>query len=222
MNPIRTITEIRYKDPAQQFTFISGIIRAVGGTSPSPNQLLFGGSVQIRLKDKKIMVFAEPRRFALNVEENMTTDQLKSFINDMAGKINNHLQWGQMQRIGIRTFWAKEVNDFDKLIATSKEILFKENSLLNKATDVAFPLTLVNGDEKINYNFGPMKKEQLIQQFLNFKDAENVPDAFAFIDTDYYGVFDRNFSKNYFREFLNRALEVSEEKVNETLSILKI
>ena len=168
------------------------------------------------------MVFAEPRRFALNIEENMTADQLKGFINDMANKINNYLQWGQMQRIGVRTFWTKEVSDFDKLVATSKDILFKENSLLNEATDVALPLTLVNGNEKINYNFGPMKKEQLIQQFLNFKNAENVPDVFAFIDTDYYGILDRNFSKNHFREFLNRAFEVSEKKVNETVSILKI
>ena len=222
MNPIRTITEIRYKDPAQQFTFISGIIRAVGGNPPSSNQLLFGGSVQIRLKEKRVMVFAEPRRFALNIEDNMTTDQLKNFINDMAMKVNNHLQWGQMQRIGIRTFWVKEVNDLDKLVSTSKDILFKENSLLDEAIDVALPLTLVNGDEKINYNFGPMKKQQLVQQFLNFKDAENIPDYFAFIDTDYYGVLDRNFSKNYFREFLNRAFEVSEKKVNETISILKI
>jgi len=222
MNPIRTIIEIRYKDPAQQFTFISGIIRAVGGTPPAPSQLLFGGSVQIRLKDKKIMVFAEPRRFALNIEENMTLDQLKGFINDMAGKINNHLQWGQMQRIGIRTFWIKEVSDFDTLVTTSKGILFKENSLLNEATDVALPLTLINGSEKINYNFGPMKKEQLIQQPLNFKDVNNIPDVFAFIDTDYYGVLDRNFSKNYFRDFMNRAFEVSEKKVDDTLSILKI
>lgn len=222
MNPIRIITEIRYKDPAQQFTFVNGIIRAVGGTPPQSNQLLFGGSVQIRLKDKKVMVFAEPRRFALNIEDDMTIDQLKIFINDIAVKINNHLQWGQMQRIGIRTFWAKEVGDFDKLVVTSKDILFKQNSLVDEATDVALPLTLINGNEKINYNFGPMKKEQLVQQFLNFKDATNIPNVFAFIDTDYYGILDRNFSKNYFRDFLNRAFDISEKKVNETISILKI
>ena len=53
MRPIKTIIEIRYKTPSNQFDFVSNIINAIGGTPPPDSKSFLGGGVNVQLKNKK-------------------------------------------------------------------------------------------------------------------------------------------------------------------------
>lgn len=218
MELLKTIVELRYKDPASQFTFIDGIIQAVGGMPPTNPKTVLGGSLQIRLKGRKAFVLVEPQRFGLNFEEEVSQDELIKLTNE----VNSYMHWNDVSRMAVRTFWIKEVQSFDELTRKSKEVFFKQNSLLEVAIDIAFPLTFQHGESKVNYNYGPMKKEEAIRQWLNFPDQEDLPAYFAFVDVDYFSFPDRIFSRKHFSEFLDTALEFGKEKAELTYSLLNI
>jgi hypothetical protein len=225
MQPIRTIIEIRYKEQSRQLDFVNGIIKAVGGTPVPANKISLNQTFNIQPKDKNMTIIVEPQRLVLNTEEEFSNiEQQNNSILKITDKLNDYLQWGDVYRIGIRTFWIKEVSSFSTLLSKIKEVFFKENSLLEQCIDVAIPLTFNAGStDKVNFNFGPMKKEQIFQQYLQFKDNKKIPENFAFVDIDYYRLpTSTKYSKKYFLNLLNQAMGEGQKKSEELFQLLNI
>ncbi|MBI1803589.1 MAG: hypothetical protein HY033_02000 [Ignavibacteriae bacterium] len=221
MRPIRSILEIRYENPAKQFNFLRGLIQAIGGTPKTGNELQIIQKVRIPINNRRISIHLEATRYAINIEEQLEEKELGKILLDLSEKINSQLQWGTALRIGLRMMWTKEVSDFEKLVNLSKQKLFSDNSLVNESIDVAVPLTLLDGENRINYNYGAMKREELSIQGFEFETTmKDVSDFFAFIDVDYFALPNRTFSASYLRGFIGKAIPVAQKKLLTTLSIL--
>ena len=133
--------------------------------------------------------------------------------------INNELQWEEITRIGVRTISAKEVSiSFNSLCGKFKNYFFQDNEFINQAKDVGIPLVFKDGDSKINFNFGPMEKDQL-KTLLEFQH-DTLPSKFAYIDIDYYSESKAIYSNEMFDGFLDKALIFAKNNSEESVTFL--
>ena len=222
MNPTKTILEIRFSSPARQFDFISDIVRALGGTPPADNRNIFldTRNIGLQVSSKKINLLFNASRYVINMEEQLDLDEIRKTILDLSARLHSHVHWTSMTRIGFRTIWTLEVENFEALLEKSKKALFKDHELITNATDVGLPLTLIDRNSKVNYLYGPMKKAQL--EAIGFEFPLEVPECFAYIDVDYYREPNQQFSEKYLKDFLRSASSFATEKVQETRRMLGV
>ena len=220
MKLVKAVLEIKYAKPASQFTFLNGLVSSLGSSLPQCQELVIGAGAEIRLKNQKILVRVDTNMAAVVIEEDMTPDQMKNKLLDLIQKINRQLSWSVVSRIGVRTFWTKETDNLTAAISKFKNSFYKESSLVTNASDIALCLTLKDEDKTINFNAGPMAKEQLLQ-YITFKENHNYPNFLYFADIDYYQIVgNRNYSKNSINDFVQKGLNFASTKAEETFNAL--
>ena len=221
VNPAKSVFEVRFSGPAREFNLVTNIVRSLGVSHPSnQNSLVDPRNIRIHGADKRTSIYIQASRFAINIEDNITLSESIKTILDLSRKITLQAHWGNMARIGFRTMWAYEVSSFEELVAISKNALFKDTELISSATDVAMPLTLTHQHAKINYNYGPMKREEL--PMFGFEFPLEYPDCFAFIDVDYFREVNQPLSDKYLKEFLRKASPFINSTVQSTIKSLGI
>lgn len=217
MNPIRFIFEIRFTEPSRRYDFTFGVAKALGHELP---HVAGGQAVRIVPKDRRISITVEVARFAINIEEPLKYKEVESLILDNLFRLQSTMQWNKFSRIGYRTSSVKSVNDFEDLVSLSKKKLFQDNSLVSSASDVALPLTLRDENKKINFSYGPMRKEELSR--FGFEFQIDSPDAFAYVDLDYFSTEEHGLSSNYVKSFLQSGNKFTNKTLSQFLSILGI
>ncbi len=225
MNLIRTVLELRYDKPATQFNFLGNVIQSLGGSPIDAKKIVFQGGVRIKLGDKKSLVVIETQRIAIGIEESVQIDDLITLVCNLCRKVNEQLNWGKISRIGLRTDWIQQVNDFEALVASSKTKLFQNNGLIGESTDIALPLTFFDQGNRVNYVYGPMKKEQATAQYLDFKNDEEtarIPQSFGMVDIDYIYLPNRPYSRHLVKEFLDKSMVFSKDRAEQTFNLLEI
>lgn len=221
MNSSRTILELRFSSSAKQFNPIPEIVRILGGGEVKNNIPFDPVNFRLQLQDKRISLYLNAARYAINIEENnLSLDQIKNTVIDISKKLTDHIRWGDVTRIGFRTTWLHKVDDFSELVQKSKEILFTSNKLVERAMDVAMPLTFNNNGDRIDYNYGPMKKGELAK--FGFEFPLDTPDYFVYIDVDYNRAPNQSISSAYLRDFLKVASNYSSDIVSETITLLGV
>jgi hypothetical protein len=219
MNPIRSVVEIRFGEPSRRYDFISGVARALGSQVP-PTPL--GQRLRVQPRGRRVSINVEATRFWINVEEELKAKEFETIVLDYMVKLQENLQWGKLSRIGYRMMWVKAAEDFEQLAKVSKQKLFQDNPIISSAIDVALPLTLADGNRKINFIYGPMKKEELTSNHGFEFDVTAQPDVFAFIDIDYYSSEKQNFSPRQVRAFLESGYRFSIRTMEDFLLTLGV
>lgn len=224
MKLIKLIAAINYTEIPNGLDYRRKLLTLLTGKEQNVGRLPFGENFELRVKGKKLFlnVGLDKTGFEINQPENeqAAISEGISFFK----KVYNFVQWKTIDRIGVRSFWVDEYSiEFSELIGLYKEKFFKDVPLISKAPDVGFALTFKDGNRKINFSTGPMKKKQLVEELLPQAPFEekDVPEIFAFIDYDYY-LLEKNEYKNAFLEkFVNNAVLQAKTKVSETFKILR-
>jgi hypothetical protein len=220
MAPIRTIFEIRFKSAPRQFNMLGTIMRAIGSDTPTTPPQPIDQNFRIVQSDKKTGIFVAPLQLAINIEDGSEPPQAKTRLLQLSEQITGVLSWGPMVRIGLRNQIVLPVGDFEQLVRRCKERLYTNNDLLSHSVDVALPLTLVEGDLRVNFIFGPMRDEELRQRQFEFQTE--FPPACGFVDVDSFRVLDRTFSTSFVKEFLTRGFACTEKQTMLIAKILEI
>lgn len=224
-NTIKTVIVIDYKNPAEQFLFMQKALKVLGADIKKlKNGGIIDGGVTVKVKDRNISVFASTFKMGINIEEGITFEEIRGLTDSYFKKMNKLFDWQSVARIGVRTYWAKEYSEsFDYLVKTLKSKLFQETTFINSAVDVALPLTLTNNDRKINFNVGPINREQLLRQYFEFKNAK-VPSTSILIDLDYFKrqESNKNMSLSFMNDFMKEAFEYNKKIASNVWDEIKL
>jgi len=221
--PYQTTLEIRYSEPAKQFLVLDAVVKAISD-KPIDKKIVVGGSFEITLKDKSAKILIEPQRIALSIEEEKSLAEVSDFVDSILKKIFSQISFPKVLRIGCRTLWLKEYPDtFENLIKKYKDVFYKDVPLITQSSDVAIPLTLEEGGRKINFNSGPMKKEQFMALYSQMKNETSIPEKFIFVDIDFFAALSSpcNFQKKDILDFVSEAYNYATKKSSETFAILQ-
>lgn len=232
MKLFKLIVELRY--PQQKpdiFNFRERIISAVGkGNKQIPPNISDG--FQFLIKEKLIKVIVESSRVGADMilPDNVPHPDRYAYDNmaKLYKQLNSILEIQKVERVGVRGVWIKKVNiDMEDLVQRFKERFYKENKIVASAKDIALVFTLQDEERLINYNAGPMSKEQLAiminqesRQYGNDR-IDVVNSSGIFFDYDYYLAKTTRFDLNFLIKFMDKALKKSKEAFSETLNILE-
>lgn len=216
----KLIVELRFSKAAPALNIWDDLLRSIAGNGEHkargfvPQQ-----GAEVKLTDRNALVMIENNRTAISTTKITTKDDLNDFTNNVFQKIISHLKWGDLARIGIRTFWVKKTDHgLSKTIADFKNKFYQTNDLLQSSNDVGVILTLNDDGNRINYSAGPMGEEQLRQQFLS-DSQETLPSSCIFVDVDYINLPNQPYNARHFKKNFARALVYAESKAKETFNL---
>ncbi len=222
MKALRSLLEVRYESPANQFLFVDSILKSFTTEPLGNNSVVVGGTFEVGLKKERASVLLQPQRIAIDFE-NFSDEELPiKFFESALGKTVDKLSFSKIIRIGFRTQFAMETEmSIEELIAKYKAVFFKETPALAASVDVAVPLTLKHKDNVINFNSGPMTKKEYIDQHSRIKDGLSVPDVFAYIDIDYSTFPNSQLSKKSIVDFIKEGYAYSQTEAEKFAESLK-
>ncbi len=133
-------------------------------------------------------------------------DQAANFSIDTLELLNIQ----KLDRVGLRLIQIAERQKFGALVTKIRKQLYRLNDddwniFGGYPEDVGFPLTLNLGDNRANFNFGPMEKEQLAPHFESDTVKNELPPVALFLDFDLFQTEPKIYPKSYrkeIREFL--------------------
>lgn len=233
MKLFKLTVELRY--PQQKpdiFSFREKIISSVakGDKQIPPN---ISDSLQFLIKEKLIKVVVESKRAGADMilPENIPNPERYALdnINKLFRQLNNVVDFQSFERIGVRGLWIHKVElSMSDLTQRFKDKFYKNNEIVNMSTDIALVFTLKEKDRIVNYNAGPMDKDQ-VSLMLNQEAKQNGYDKIemintsaVFFDYDYYVVKSFKYNDNFLSSFLTEGISNSKENIKKTLDILEI
>ena len=196
------------------------MFKALTGTRPTQDVSLNEG-FELKIEDKKALLILEQRRWAVAVENTSNVEDVKKFLYELFTKIHSVINWGTGCRIGVRTVWVKEyVGTLENLVNKIKEEVYKNIPIVDSAKDIALNLSLSNREHKVNYILGPMEKKEPTHQYFQNKSFEELPNVFLLLDLDYFFVKNQIYTKKYFKEFVEEAMNFALIKSNESEGLI--
>ena len=133
------------------------------------------------------------------------------------------LQPKSLERVGLRIILVSERKHFKLLVNNIRKRLLSLTEadwaiFGGPPDDVGFPLVLTLEEYKVNFNFGPMAKDQLAGYFESNEVKERLPAVCLFCDFDIFRTdlnLEANLQASYFRDFLkfgsDQALQISRQ-----------
>jgi hypothetical protein len=218
------ITEIRYTKVPNTFQNKEALLSSIAEKEvrfPSPNV-----EEKLVLSDngKNIRLLIGKSRTSFEINQPKTPESAKNTCLGYFDRAQKNLKWENLVRIGVRSFWIKETKlSLEELIEKVKKTFYKTNTIMGNAVDVAVDFTLKEEQDKINFNLGPMSKEQLIAQFLppaTF-DVSKIPEVFSFVNYDLYTLGSLHYSKELLENYVTRGLEKSRNTAELAFKILE-
>ncbi len=183
MKTVKSILEFRYDKKPEIFDFRRILFKSVTGKEPE-KELPFDDGMELKIKKEKIKIIVSSYRLAIGVEGYFEDEQFSKLI-ELYGKLEKLLNLGNIQRIGFRNIYCKEFSgEYNECVNWFRNKVFSKNTIINNSIDVGLPLDYTYNGAFIHTVSGPMGKEQLKNQFLEFEIAENQPEIFLFLDVD--------------------------------------
>lgn len=221
MELLNLIFEIRFKK--NSFNVLlderkSDIFELVTGEKPKnfPKE-----GFRIDHSNSKTVVVIEEDRVAISVEQDdieTAKERLTALLLNIYGQFNFASK--EIIRLGARVqFMEPWQSSFTNLVSKYKSAFYSNNSLVEKSSDVALPLTFIDNNCRVNFISGPMKPDQG-KGFLVFKER-SLPHAFIYVDIDRVlteGVSKKDISE--ISQYISDSINYSQEKAQETINLL--
>lgn len=180
---VKTVFEVRFSQPLQDFSFRNKIQRILTGQTGAA---ILNEAVKYKDIPQKLSVVVQPMRVGVASEQHSISKNLHA-ITTVVNSLNDELEFGHITRIGFRQMHILEVSsdNYEEFSQTFKnKFLSPSSSLVTQATDVALSLTLDSYKHPLNFNLGPMKGDEIITKgTVNF-GYEDVPAFYLMSDLD--------------------------------------
>ncbi len=219
MELLKLIVVLNYSEVPPGIDFKNKLLQILTGKSNqklAPPPIVEG--LQIRIKNKKMFFNVSSNKTGFEINQPTNKDFAILEAMSFFKTVFNTLQWKTVDRIGVRTQWIKpSKSTIENLISIYKEKFFKDVAILKSATDVGIALNFKDGERKINFSVGPMKKKQVVDMFLPPApfDESTIPDAFSYVDYDYYFDSKSKYRNSDLENFIKHGIYLAEAKVKE-------
>jgi hypothetical protein len=175
------------------------------------------GNNQVTIHNKSNSTFLRASYFSIVVvmEDPKNFRDFCKQASDFSTDTLESLNIRKLDRVGLRLIQLAERQKFNVLVTKIRKHLYKLNDddwdvLGGYPEDIGFPLTLNLGDNKANFNFGPMERGQLAMHFESEEVKNKLPSVALFLDFDLFQPEPKLFPKSYrkeIREFLKSGGE---------------
>ena len=210
--------EISHKKPLRAFTQREAIFESI--TGEKSKESISPDGMNINIEKKKTTITIRNNKTSFFIEGIESEKQANTFATYLFNKTKRALDWSEIQRVGIRTFWISPVRiNFFELVRRFKERFFNpDNIIVQNSVDVCALLDFKDNERIATYRVGPMEKTQLEQRFMIFKKGGDFPDQFIFVDVD-LGFVDAE-ANDDIDDMLRTAINFSKNKALQTDKIL--
>jgi hypothetical protein len=204
MEIVKTVLSLQLSEAFRPWLEIRGLIREFGG---NPSSEIQGPPVLMDLKDKKQRVLLHIKAIEFEQEDVSSLEESTAVAMDLVTKGNDISEFPE-----VKGMWHKAVFiepyalPFHELLNLIKHRFVSENELAESSTDVGIVFDQAEGDIVKHAQFGPMAKEQLLSQFLNWP-KDNLPDNFVFLALKYDENKVFKFERKHLEKFLKEANE---------------
>ena len=190
---VSAIFEVKFKNKLSPLEILIGfrLFKEITGKKTEvldPAKSNVTGGFNFTDPQSKLTTIVEVNRIAISteIENNTQEDVIKKSLKVLYS--NFEYKELDIQRVGVRTMWVLPYSkSFTDLMTHYKNNFYNSsNPLVSESTDVAVSLSLEDHDNKVNFNSGPMKPEQLKTVFLKFGTNVELPHDFIFADIDRY------------------------------------
>ena len=140
-----------------------------------------------------------------------------SQASEFTSSVLEDFQVKKIERVGLRIIQIAKRQHFKLLVSEMQaNILGLTNDdwdiLGGKLEDIGIPLTLDFGNNRANFNLGPMRKEQLSSYFEAKEVIDKLPPVALFLDFDLFRT-DPEFSPGTYQGQLSDFLESGSEQI---------
>jgi hypothetical protein len=211
--------ELRYQGSGKPFDWKSDLIRAIAGTTKKDHTIDKPAHIHVDIDKKGANILIEDDRWSLALNRIENADASQEFAVEIFNRIQEAIEWKKMTRMGIRTLWLDPVEtSFPDLVEKIKLRHFIKGSLAQSAEDLSLAFSLRSGDNKINFLAGPVTDQEVISRY-GVDPLDLSPVMFA-VDIDYYSKDKIESEKNFFSEFMKKAISNGESQANDALNFL--
>lgn len=171
-------------------------------------------SFQMFNKKEYFMFVSEWTRVAFIIENCESIAKASEQIKKIFLPISDEIGIKEYQRIGLRVvFLLPFEGNFEKLVEYYNEKVFKDLKIFNSYGNIedvgVSALTIKDSNYKINFSFGPFKKEEIKIKISEFKEFDKDMDCAFMLDVDLY---DDNLQNYKIGTFFADALEAARIK----------
>lgn len=170
MKQAKVILEFRYKDIPQVFTYRQKILSALTD-EPVTAQPTINDAINLQVQQQHAVVQVEPHRTVISIEQagNKATEE---FLCSTYDRIDRIMHFDRVEQLGYRTiFYEESDEEFEDMVERYKSAFFKEQPLVNDATDISVPLTYETEGFRVNFQTGPMTGDEFKLR-LDFEDID--------------------------------------------------
>jgi len=150
-----------------------------------------------QISSNKVSVYNPSKTLVLNAglgsagvtqEIPVSYRQFSRLAADFSIYVINQLSIKVIKRLGLRLMYLAERKSFPGLVKKISRKLIRLEGTGWDIEDIGLPLTFKMGQNKANFNFGPMEKEQFSRDKLfNTDEAlKKIPPVTIFVDFDLY------------------------------------
>lgn len=178
MRSVKSTLIIEYSQLPEIFSFREKIIHSLTKKKPT-EKLPVSDGIKVVAKNQKAHFIVDSRGVFITIEA-LTDQEIPNFFLSSLDKIKNVLKIDRADHMLYRRLYISESQkDFEGLLEVFKNKLLRRNEIINDASDVGLPLDFKINGYSAHTKCGPMKKSQLISQFLKF-EHDDIPDFFLF------------------------------------------
>jgi hypothetical protein len=213
----KIVFEVRYPAAANLFDNRGKIAAKWQWKSDLTEWRISNNQVSIHNKSGTTFLNAGFKNTSVVMELPESHAQFSNQASEFSAWVLDLLQIEKIDRIGLRFIQLSERQHFKLLVTKMRGNLFALGeddweSLGGYPEDIGLPLTLTLGENKANFNLGPMKSDQLVNFFEASDVKGKLPSVAVFLDFDLYRE-EPNFSQKTRSKEISDYLKVGSQQI---------
>ncbi len=218
MKLVKVTCEIRYAERMKVLGSYEALYRDLLKKEPTDVQRWPVPGLKLDDSERKRVMVVDPNRSVIDVQQPPNVGFCKDMVLQFFRNVNEKLVIPAVVRWGLRTTWIQEYDgQFSDLLLAYKKQIFGGSLLVGRSDDVGAVLDyFIDDNIKLSLTTGPMKLQQLKEQFLAF-EPEGISPVFIYTDIDMGDTKTTTYSERYLSEFFTRALDEGERLASEVI-----
>jgi len=212
MKLVKVTCELKYLERLKVLAGYEAIYMDLLKKKPeSPSKWITPG-LRLEDKDKRRLMVIDPMRSVIDIEEPPNIGFCRDSVMQFFKSLDSRVGIPQIARYGLRSTWLQEYEgNFKDLLDKCKQSIFGASSLVEGVDDVSASFDYyINDGKKLSVTTGPMRIEQLKNQFLVF-EPQSLPMLFLYVDVDLGDTVTKLFSSQHLRDVFDKAIEEGEK-----------
>ena len=162
----------------------SVVARAGGQGAVYPEMPTLVAPVQVQVPSKRLGALVSPRSWSVRSERLTDAESMFEDVLNHFEPAEDYFRDVPADSVVVSSHWIEPLTmNWDDLVQTYIRAFYRPGAILAGASDATAVFDVAREDGQDTYQSGPMQKEQLLRDFLNFwgTDEPGLPDVLLFL-----------------------------------------